>query len=43
MGAGVEPESGCEELVKQTIDGNAPDNVTVVVVKYFDEADNGAK
>ena len=39
--AGVEPESVCEELAKQTIDGNAPDNVTVVVVKYFDDSDNG--
>jgi protein phosphatase len=44
LGAGVEPESVCEELVKQTIDGNAPDNVTVVVVKYLDESsDNGSK
>ena len=39
LGAGVEPEAVCEELVKQTIDGNAPDNVTVVVVKYSE--DNG--
>lgn len=44
LGAGVEPDGVCEELVKQTIDGNAPDNVTVVVVKYLDESsDNGSK
>lgn len=40
VGAGVEPDGVCEELVKQTIDGNAPDNVTVVVVKYLDENAN---
>jgi serine/threonine protein phosphatase PrpC len=40
-----EPESLCEELVKQTLDGGAPDNVTVVVINYFDadESDNGNK
>lgn len=40
-----EPDMVCEELVKQTLDGGAPDNVTVVVVQYFDpdESDNGNK
>jgi PPM family protein phosphatase len=37
----AEPQKACEELVKQTIDGGAPDNVTVVAVHYFD-SDNGA-
>lgn len=35
-----DPETACGELVNQTLDGGAPDNVTVVVVKYFD-AENG--
>ncbi|HEY9778453.1 MAG TPA: Stp1/IreP family PP2C-type Ser/Thr phosphatase [Planktothrix sp.] len=35
-----EPDVVCEELVKQTLDGGAPDNVTVVVIRYFDESDN---
>jgi protein phosphatase len=35
-----EPDGVCDELVKQTLDGGAPDNVTVVVIKYFDESDN---
>lgn len=30
-----EPKGACDQLVKQTIDGGAPDNVTVVVVKYL--------
>lgn len=30
----AEPADACKELVKQTIDGGAPDNVTVIVVKY---------
>jgi serine/threonine protein phosphatase PrpC len=38
-----EPDGVCEELVKQTLDGGAPDNVTVVVVNYFDDSDNGNK
>jgi len=40
-----EPEGVCEELVKQTLDGGAPDNVTVIVINYFDpdESDNGNK
>jgi len=39
-----EPDMACEELVKQTLDGGAPDNVTVVVIQYFDsESDNGNK
>jgi serine/threonine protein phosphatase PrpC len=37
-----EPQSACEELVKQTIDGGAPDNVTVVAVRFFDSDHNGA-
>lgn len=44
--AGVhEPDGVCEELVKLTLDGGAPDNVTVVVVNYFDpdDSDNGNK
>jgi protein phosphatase len=43
LSTGIEPESVCEELVKQTIDGGAPDNVTVVVLKFIDEnSDNGS-
>jgi protein phosphatase len=40
-----EPDGVCEELVKLTLDGGAPDNVTVVVVNYFDpeDSDNGNK
>lgn len=41
-----EPDIVCDELVKQTLDGGAPDNVTVVVIKYFDlddGSDNGSK
>ncbi|HEY9715677.1 MAG TPA: Stp1/IreP family PP2C-type Ser/Thr phosphatase [Chroococcales cyanobacterium] len=40
-----EPDTVCEELVKQTLDGGAPDNVTVVVVQYLDpdDSDNGNK
>jgi protein phosphatase len=39
-----DPEGVCEELVKQTIDGGAPDNVTVVVIQYYDaNSDNGSK
>jgi protein phosphatase len=36
-----EPMKACEQLVKITIDGGAPDNVTVVAVRYF-ESGNGA-
>lgn len=39
--AGEDPDDVCEELVKQTIDGGAPDNVTVVVIEYLDEGKNG--
>jgi protein phosphatase len=35
-----EPEAACEELVKKTIGGGAPDNVTVVAIKYL-PSDNG--
>lgn len=38
-----EPDQVCEELVKQTLDGGAPDNVTVVVIQYLDGSDNGSK
>lgn len=37
-----EPDMVCAELVKQTIDGDAPDNVTVVVINYLD-SENGNK
>ncbi len=37
-----EPKLVCDELVKQTIDGGAPDNVTVVVIHYLG-SDNGSK
>jgi len=36
-----EPQRACEELVKQTLDGGAPDDVTVVAVRFF-ESENGA-
>jgi protein phosphatase len=40
----LEPEVVCEELVKRTLDGGAPDNVTVVAIKYVaDDSDNGNK
>jgi PPM family protein phosphatase len=31
------PEEACKNLVQTTLDGGAPDNVTVVVVKYADD------
>ncbi len=34
-----EPEEVCQELVKQTIAGGAPDNVTVVAIQYFQDGD----
>ncbi len=37
-----EPDVACEELVKQTIEGDAPDNVTVVAISYID-SDNGSR
>jgi protein phosphatase len=36
-----DPDDVCEELVKQTLDGGAPDNVTVVVIRYVDDSNNG--
>ena len=30
----TEPQTACDQLVQQTIEGGAPDNVTVVVIKY---------
>jgi len=40
-----EPDNVCDELVKQTLDGGAPDNVTVVAIQYMDgnSSDNGNK
>jgi PPM family protein phosphatase len=41
-----EPDNVCDELVKQTLDGGAPDNVTVVAIQYMDSnssSDNGSK
>lgn len=38
----TEPDVVCDELVKQTLDGGAPDNVTVVAIQYMD-SDNGSK
>lgn len=35
-----DPEQVCGELVNQTLDGGAPDNVTVVVIRYLAD-DNG--
>ena len=44
VGKKHEPDVVCEELVKQTLDGGAPDNVTVVVIQYLDEdSGNGVK
>jgi len=38
----TDPDAVCEELVQQTLDGGAPDNVTVVVIHYQDSgSDNG--
>lgn len=38
-----DPDGVCAELVQQTIDGGAPDNVTVVVIHYLEsESDNGS-
>ena len=31
------PEDACKQLVEITLDGGAPDNVTVIAVKYFEE------
>lgn len=36
------PDAVCDELVKKTIDGGAPDNVTVVAIQYT-ESENGNK
>jgi len=38
----TDPKLVCDELVKQTIEGGAPDNVTVVVIHYLG-SDNGSK
>lgn len=38
----TEPKLVCEELVKQTLEGGAPDNVTVVVINYYG-SENGSK
>ena len=42
VGENADPKQICEELVKQTIEGGAPDNVTVVVIHYLG-SDNGSK
>jgi len=42
VGDSTDPDDVCEELVKQTLDGGAPDNVTVVVISYQDESSNGS-
>ncbi len=41
VNAKSDPDMVCEELVKQTIDGDAPDNVTVVAINYVD-SENGS-
>lgn len=33
-----EPESACSELVRRTLEGGAPDNVTVLVIRYDGES-----
>jgi len=39
-----EPEGVCEELVRKTLDGGAPDNVTVVAIQYLEgKAGNGSE
>lgn len=44
VGKFQDPEGVCQELVKQTIDGGAPDNVTVVAIKFLDsDSGNGDK
>ena len=42
VGQKADPKQICDELVKQTIEGGAPDNVTVVVIHYLG-SDNGSK
>jgi len=39
-----EPDNVCDELVRQTLDGGAPDNVTVVAIQYMDSnSENGSR
>lgn len=33
----VDPQDVCDQLVKLTLDGGAPDNVTVVAIQYLDK------
>ena len=33
------PEEACQALVQMTLDGGAPDNVTVVAIKYHEAND----
>ncbi len=35
------PKDACEKLLKATLDGGAPDNVTIIVVRYEAVADEG--
>ncbi len=37
LAASEEPEQACKTLVEMTIEGGAPDNVTVIAVKYDEE------
>lgn len=39
----TEPEELCKKLLQATLDGGAPDNVTIIVVKYTAEVAEGAR
>lgn len=39
----TEPEELCKKLLQATLDGGAPDNVTIIVVKYAAEEAEGAE
>jgi len=45
VGLDLSQTGAVDELVKQTLDGGAPDNVTVVAIQYMDSnsSDNGSK
>lgn len=36
------PKGACKEMVMQTLSGGAPDNVTVIALKFYDEQISGA-